>query len=178
MLEITVVTKEGLDEDNNFVSLESFQLELEHSLVSLSKWESKWNVPFISDDPKTTEQVYDYIRMMTLTSDVPEEVYQNLSQQNIDDINEYIASKQTATWFRETPHDRPDKPVITAEIIYYWMVSMQIDWQAQYWHLNRLLTLVRVINEKNAPPKKQSKSQMLADRAAAMRAARARHNPT
>lgn len=166
MLKLSVITKEGIDKDNNFVVLESFDLELEHSLASLSKWESIVEKPFLTDDEKTDEQIRLYIKLMTLTPNVPPEVFQALSTEDFKQINEYINSKQTATWFRETPGGK-DQKIVTAEIIYYWMVSLGINWEAQYWHLNRLITLVRVINEKNNPEKKRPVTRdMLAERRA------------
>lgn len=160
MLTLTVpMSAEHYDEEKQrFVVPVTFTLELEHSLASLSKWESRWEKPFLGGktgrEEKTTEEILWYIRAMTLTPDVPEEVFQNLTEENLGAINDYINSKQSATWFTDSkaPH-RPGGEIITAELMYYWMVALNIDWEAQYWHLNRFIALVRICNEKNAPKK-------------------------
>jgi hypothetical protein len=160
MLKILVpMTEEYYDESTREFVVETFELELEHSLVSLSKWESKFCKPFLGSDDKTAEETLEYIKAMVLTPEVPEEVFSRLSNENVDSINEYIGSKQTATWFNDKAAPK-GREIITAEIIYYWMVTMNIDWQAQHWHLNRLFTLVKVISSKNGPQKKMSRAEI------------------
>lgn len=141
-----------------FVDAEVYTLELEHSLASLSKWESREEKAFLGKDEKTNDQVIRYIKDMTLTPDIPPKVYEQLTAKHIDEINVYINAKMTATWFNDK-NQRPSREIITAEIIYYWMVSLQIPFECQYWHLNRLITLVRVCNEKNQPSKKMSRAE-------------------
>lgn len=162
MLRIVVLGEEMFDDQlQEFITVGDVTLELEHSLVSLSKWESKHEKPFLSKD-KTTEEIFDYIKIMTLTPDVPEEVYTKLSDKNINAINEYIDAKMTATWFNEPPGAPKARDIITAELIYYWMITFQIPFECQFWHLNRLFTLIRVCNIKQSKPKKMSRAEIAA----------------
>lgn len=164
MLQITVpaLVREDYDEANNefvYTVIEKEQiLRLEHSLISLSKWESKWHKPFISNKEKTNEELLDYIRCMTLDSNVNPDVYYRLSPANYDQIESYIGDSMTATTFSDDQNRKHNREIITAEIIYYWMVSLNIPFDpCERWHLNQLITLVRVCNIKNTPSKKKNK---------------------
>lgn len=158
MLKITIPATELFDDENQkFINVKETTLQLEHSLVSLSKWEQKWKVPFLGRDQKTHEQTLDYIRCMNLSSEeIPPEVFLAISNDNINEVGEYINDKMTATWFSEAPGQQGPRTseVLTAEVIYYWLVALTIPFEVQHWHLNRLLTLVRVTNIKNDPKKK------------------------
>jgi hypothetical protein len=163
MLIISVPGVEMFDEQaEEFVSRDDVTIELEHSLVSLSKWESIYEKPFLGKGDKTSEEVLGYIKCMTLTLNVPDEVFAKLSKSNIDDINNYIEAKMTATWFSEAPGAPGTRDVITAELIYYWMITFQIPFECERWHLNRLFTLIRVCNVKQAKPKKMSRAEVAA----------------
>ena len=172
MLEITIPETEQWDElKQEFICTKEQTLQLEHSLVSLSKWESKWCKPFLSKEDKTFEETIDYIRCMTLNRHVPDEVYGCLTRSNIKQIDEYISAPMTATWFSKDTTGRGSREQITSELIYYWMIALNIPFECQKWHLNRLLTLIRVCNLKNQPSKKMSRREIMS-RNAALNAAR------
>lgn len=169
MLTITVGDKDLFDErSNEFVTQKGQVLELEHSLVSISKWESITEKPFLGREEKSLEDTILYVKCMTLNGDFPLSLYRQLGDEQVRKINEYIAAKMTATWFKETPNQPPSREIVTAEVIYQWLVALQIPFEVQHWHLNRLLTLVRVCNEKNQPPKQRKTSRK--DLAASRRA--------
>ena len=163
MLAIDVVLEEGLNEQTSeIVPLRTFRLELEHSLASLSEWEAKYEKPFLSEEDKSNEEALDYILCMTLTKDVPLVVWSKMTEENYREINKYVNAKMTATWFNDREPQRRTNEIITSELIYYWMVALQIPWEAQYWHLNRLMTLIKVCNIKNQPEKKMSRRDAIA----------------
>jgi hypothetical protein len=141
------------EEDNTFTQFKGSVLTLEHSLVSVSKWESRWCVPFLSKNEKTALETLDYIRCMTLTQNVDDEVYKHLSQANIQAIEEYIDRPMTATTITDRSR-RQNREIITAEIIYYWMIALNVPFECQKWHLNRLLMLINVCSIKQEDPKK------------------------
>ena len=172
MFKLVITEKELWDErSQEFVTLKGQTLMLEHSLVSISKWESKWNKPFLGPEKKSLEETIDYIKCMTLTQNVDPDIYNYISNKNIEDINSYIDAPMTATTFRKDNNGMGNREVITSELIYYWMITLNIPFECQKWHLNRLLTLVRVCNIKNQPVKKRSMSEIM-NRNAALNAAR------
>ena len=178
MLSLTLPETEYYDESKNeFVTLSKQTVSLEHSLISVSKWESKWKKPFLTDEPKTYEELLDYISCMSVGS-FDKRVLPLLAANHMDEISEYINDSMTATWFSDRASKKPvnKKQVVTSEVIYYDMIALQIPFECQKWHLNRLLTLIRVCQEKNTPTKKMSKRD-LANRNRALNAARrAQHN--
>lgn len=157
MLKITIPAGELFDErTSEFISIKEQSLQLEHSLVSLSKWEARWKKPFLSKEEKTHHESIDYIKCMTVTQNVKPEAYMFIDNSIIEYVSKYIELPMTATTF----HDRDKKTnrdVITAEIIYYWMVTLQIPFECQKWHLNRLFALINVCSIKNQPPKKMGR---------------------
>lgn len=172
MLQITIPSVELWDEKKEeFIEIKEQTLQLEHSLVSISKWESKWHKPFLGKEEKTSEEILDYVKCMTLTQNVKPDIYRYLTPDNISQINKYIEDPMTATTFSNNGTTSVNREIVTSEIIYYWMISLQIPPEYQKWHLNRLLTLIRVCNIKNAPPKKMSKRELMS-RNSALNAAR------
>lgn len=161
MLRLIVPEKELYDERTGlFVRTKKQVLQLEHSLVSLSKWESKWHKPFLSKNEKSGEEMLDYIRCMTITQNVPDEVYFALDTNELIKINDYLNDSMTATTItKQQAKSRGE--IITSEIIYYWMISLQIPFECEKWNLNRLLTLIEVCNIKNSPGKNMSKSEIM-----------------
>lgn len=161
MLTISIPYTEYYDErTNDFIEIKPSKICLEHSLVSISKWESKWHKPFLGSK-KNDEEVIDYIKKMTITQNVKDEVYNGLKKENFDEINSYINDSMTATFFYDDNKKKVNNGIITSELIYYWMISNNIPHEFEKWHLNRLLTLIRVCGEKNKKPKKMSKSALL-----------------
>ena len=178
MLQITVpISPEGWDaEKEEFIAPQTKVLQLEHSLVSLSKWESKWHKPFLAKNNKTLEETIDYIKCMTITQNVNPNVYEHLTKQNMDMIGEYIDDSMTATFFTEEKMRRTNSEIITSELIYYWMIALNIPFECQKWHLNRLLTLIKVWSIKNQPPRKMSTRDRLSRNAALNEARRKKFN--
>lgn len=166
MLKIVIPEREFFDEDSNeFVYSKPQELTLEHSLISISKWESKWHKPFLDEKhQKTDEEFIDYVRCMSLTN-VPDDVFENISEKNKADIVNYIYDTHTATWFAEDKTPPPSNKIITSEVIYSWMIQNEIPFECQKWHLNRLMTLIRVCSLDNMPAKKMSPMSILSQNA-------------
>jgi len=163
MLTIRVSGVESFDEiSQEFTTQGGTILELEHSLVSLSKWESKYEKPFLGHESKTPEEIIYYVRCMIVTPNFPEELFSQLSEANFTEITDYIDSKTSATWFSEQPGAPKSREVITSELIYYWMTVFNIPFECEHWHLNRLFTLIRICNIKQSKPEKMSRSEAAA----------------
>ena len=172
MLQIIVPGREFYDEEKEeFVQEKEQILQLEHSLVSLHKWESKWCKAFLGKADKTDEEMLDYIKCMTITQNVKPEVYDRITTKNVEEIYNYINAPMTATYFSEDKGSKGGREIVTAELIYYWMIALNIPFECRKWHLNSLLTLVKVCNIKNSPPKKRSKKEIMS-RNQALNAAR------
>lgn len=162
MIEITIPKQhyEFYDEEKEEflppVDIKETKIQLEHSLISLKKWEQKWHKPFLEDD-KTGEELIDYLRCMTITHGVDPEIYNWIPEKEINNIIEYIKNPMTATTIEEhniVSNQMKSKEGITAEIIYYWMIALSIPVEFEKWHLNQLLTLIKVVSIKNSPKSK------------------------
>lgn len=174
MLQITIPAAELWDErKNEFVNIKEQTLQLEHSLVSISKWESKWKKAFLKNVDKTDAEIIDYIKCMTITQNVDPQIYNYLTNENYKQINEYIGDPMTATKVYDSGNKKNSRETVTSELIYYWMIALNIPIKFEKWHLNRLLTLIRVCNIKNQPPKKRkANAKDTANRYAELNAAR------
>lgn len=160
MLEIRVTLEEGFDEESSkFVASSSFMVRLEHSLFSVSKWESVWEEPFLGKKEKTQKQTVSYIETMILNDDLPPGVFQKLIDNHLKEVMTYVEADMTATKVYTDPNGSHSREIITSELIYYWMISMNVPVQFEHWHLNRLITLIRVINFKNTPKKKMTATE-------------------
>lgn len=169
MLPLTVAPKEYFDDaKQEFIYPKGFTLNLEHSLISISKWESKWKKPFLSSSTRMTpEETLDYIRCMSLSQVPDDSMLKQLSRSDIEKIHEYINDKQTATWFNEKnigsgKSGRGRGQTITSELVYYWMIQYDIPFECQKWHFNRLLTLIRICEIKSSPNKKMKTKDIYA----------------
>lgn len=170
MLKIKIQATELYDESTNgFINIKEQVLNLEHSLVSLSKWESIRCKPFLTKQEKTVEETIEYIKCMTISQNIDDNVYKCITNEHIAEVRKYIEADMTATKIKTG--NNTNREIITSEIIYYWMISLNIPLECQKWHLNRLLTLVNVCNLKNSPPKKMGKQELLS-RNAELNAAR------
>ena len=167
------------DADQTFIETQAVTLELEHSLAAISKWECKWHTPFFGEQKKTNDQVIDYIKCMTLNEDVDPNVYLVLPQTVIQEIGEYLENPMTSIKWPDKPmnngktrtYGKPSKETITSELIYYWMFTQNIPLECENWHINKLLSVIRMCSTKNTPPKKTNPNAILA-RNASLNAAR------
>lgn len=161
MLKITIPAAELFDGVGSFINTKEQTLQLEHSLVSLSKWEAKWHKPYLSKKPMSLEETIDYIRCMTLTQNVDPNVYRAITPAILKTVTEYIDAPMTATTFSNRKRGSGRK-IVTSEVLYYWMISYGIPFECQKWHLNRLLTLINVCNAEGSPPQKLSRAEVAA----------------
>lgn len=163
MLEIHVKGREMFDESTSeFITIKDATLKLEHSLVSVSKWEEEYKKPFLTEQSKTRDETLFYIKCMTINNNVDERIYDLISNDDIHKINEYISEQRTATWFNNLGNNRSNNnEQVTSELIYYWMIIYKIPQEYQKWHLSRLMTLIQICDVKNSPPKQMSEKEVL-----------------
>ena len=150
------------EQTNEFIYVKETTFKIEHSLVAISKWESKWHVAFLDDKvEKTDEMIIDYIQCMTISQNVNPEIYNHLPPETIKEINDYIGDPMTATTFSNVNNVNNGGEFITNELVYYWMIAQNIPLECEKWHFNRLMTLIRVCSEKNTPNKKMNQRDIL-----------------
>ncbi len=181
MLVIEIDETELFDEKNNtFIKIPKVKIELEHSLLAISKWESKYQIPFLGgakNEQKTNEQILDYVHCMVLTDLDDPTVLNGLSSENLRNVNNYIESKESATTFGEMPKSSYGRSeIVTSELIYYWMVAFNIPFECERWNLNRLFALIKICNIKNSPTKKMPKHSIAARNRELNNARRAQYN--
>lgn len=160
---------------NTFFRTKEYSYSLEHSLVAVAKWEAKWHKPFLTDEPRTREELLSYIQCMD-RNDNPEEAYKYLETEQINRISDYISDPMTASCVTEAPSTQINGEQITSELMYYWMVALQIPFECQYWHLNRLIMLVRICNVKNSKQQKRPMHDVVAERNRLNAARRAKYH--
>lgn len=149
------------EKEGRFISIEAQTLVMEHSLVSVSKWESKWHKPFMTDDPKTPEQLYDYFKCMLLNEDeVDDRSFSLLTNDDVERIKAYLSDPMTATWIKEDNTKKGQQRIVTSELIYYWMFKLQIDKACELWPIQRLIMLIRVFEEEDRAAEHKTKSSM------------------
>lgn len=162
MLTITIPDNEVFNEwTSEFIQVPGKTITMEHSLISVSKWESKWKEPFLDGKPKTRQQTLDYYRCMTVTPNVPSLVYRGITPEQEKKIQAYINDPHTASTVKHNGSSKGRREIITSELIYYWMVALEIPFECERWHLNRLFMLIEITNAKNQPSKKMSKRDIM-----------------
>ena len=178
MLEIRIDGKEFWNQEKEeFVNTKGITLRLEHSLISISKWEAKYKRPFLSDGPKTLQETYDYIAFMSLDRNVSMTELEGITEEDYKKILDYIHDPMTATKISNNAKNKPNSNhVLTSEEIYYDMTALNIPFECEKWHLNRLLTLIKIASIKNEPPKKMSKGEIYRQNAELNRARRAKYH--
>lgn len=168
MLELHLPETEFFDRANSkIIRVPEVTLHLKHSLLTLSKWETIWEIPFLGEGKKTTEQLYSYVNIMA-GGDLDELTLSRLTSEHYEKLNAYLSSKQSATWFSESPNQRRSTQTVTSELIYFWMTTYNIPFECENWPFPRLMNLIRIASIKNDPDagkKKRNKSQMLSERA-------------
>ena len=164
MLTISLINQDFFDaETSEFIEYPDMEIQLEHSLISMSKWESLFEKPFLAPGQRSRDEVLSYIGCMILTPGIDSSVVNRLGNNELSLIDAYISSKQSATTFGDLPaRNKSSGETITSELIYYWMVAFNIPFECQTWHLNRLFSLIRILNLKQEKPKKMSRAEISA----------------
>lgn len=162
MLKITIPEVILYDEDNNlFTTLNSYTLQLEHSLISVSKWESKWCKPFLSKTPMNRTETIDYIRCMNISQNANDIKYQFIPEESLNLIKDYIEAPMSATVLANDKEKVLNPGAITSELIYSWMVILTIPFECQKWHLNRLITFINLCQQNSKPKPKRKPGDIL-----------------
>lgn len=165
------------DITEEFIQTKELDLELEHSLVAISEWEAKYKKPFLTEVEKTESEMFDYIQMMVVKPEgITTRDLVGLTKENVESIKAYIDDKRTATTISKDQQGKPTREIITSELIYCWMCQQQIPWEAENWHISRLLMLINVVSIKNQPPKKQSTHETMKQHSALNKARRAQRS--
>lgn len=176
MLQITIPAERGFNEiTEEFVSFPAVTLRLEHSLISIQKWEAKWHKSYLNNKEFTAEEQLDYIRCMSIDSNFDASIFNRLRISDYEKIRDYIANPMTATVIhRRKDQSSSSGQFVTAELIYYWMTEFGIPFECNKWHINQLLTLIEVCSIKQSPGKKMNKREAAMMRAAANESRRKR----
>lgn len=162
MLTITIPAAEYYNyATEEFINTKPQILQLEHSLVSLSKWESEWHKPFFTREGRSDADISSYMKHMTLTQNVDPNVYLQIPKDKLAEVRVYMDDTMTGTTLNDSKKTKGSNEIITSELIYYWLVAYNIPFECQKWHLNRLFTLIRVCDLKNNPGKKMSQKELL-----------------
>lgn len=165
MLNIDIPKGKEWDDDlQKFVSHDELHLSLEHSLISISRWESKWHKPFLDDKEKTEEELFDYIRCMCVTQNVTIDKIKELPKEAVAQINQYINDEYTGTHFTDYRKNQKNRnsrnEIMSSERIYYSMIAYNIPFSCEKWHLSRLMTLIRVCQFEAERQDPKSKNKM------------------
>ena len=161
MLQIVIRDTEFFDErDSSIEIVKGRTLQLEHSLLSISKWESIWKKPFLTKEKKTRDEIVSYIQCMNVGQQPPDSIYKCITSRHIKEVEAYIDDSMTATTIKNNGK-RNSRKIITSELIYFWMIQNGIPFECQKWHLNRLLTLIEICAIENGPKKKMSQNDIL-----------------
>lgn len=177
MITVTIQERELFDErTNSFISIPRTELKLEHSLISLSRWESKWKKPFLGNEERTKQETLDYIACMSIDKNVDTNIIECLDVDSYKKILDYISDPCTATKVYDR---RPNKPgrkqeTMTSEVIYYYMIYYGIPFSCEKWHLNRLLMLIRVCSVKGGTTQQSMDMNSIFAQNRALNAARRR----